>query len=433
MRRKLISSFVVLAVIVLGGWGAHTLYGRRVSATPETAVGGDGTLPAAVVKRGDVTFNVSAKGELQGGNSEMLTAPMAGGNGLSLTYLSQSGEMVKEGDVVAKFDTTEQEFKLREAQADLAEAEQQVIQAEAESEAKSEEARYELVKAKSDLRLAQLEAQRNELLSRIAARQNDLAVSSAEDRVEQLESDYEDRLGAARAGIAMQQAARTKAKVAAETAQRNIDSMTLKAKTSGYVAVQQNTQGNFNWGSYLPAIQVGDNIRAGMAVAQIPDLRNWEVTARIGELDRGHLAVGLQADIEVVALPGRKFKGKVSNIGGTTGPPWNRGFECKIAVADPAPELRPGMSVRLTVTTASMKSVLWLPSQALFESDGRKFVYVKRGSGFTPQDVNLVRRSETSVVIDGLKEGELVALASPDQIRSKNEPAKGGAIQAIQR
>src|SRR5205085_1111386 len=169
-----------------------------------------------------------------------------------------------------------------------------VVQAEAESDAKAEEARYELVKAKSDLKLAQLEAQRNELLSRIAARQNDLAVSSAEDRVKQLESDYEDRLGAARAGIAMQQAARTKAKVASETAQRNIDSMTLKAKTSGYVAVQQNTQGNFNWGSYLPAIQVGDNIRAGMAVAQIPDLRNWEVTARIGELDRGHLAVGLQ-------------------------------------------------------------------------------------------------------------------------------------------
>ena len=74
-----------------------------------------------------------------------------------------------------------------------------------------------------------------------------------------------------------------------------------------------------------------------------------------------------------------------------------------------------------------MKSVLWLPSQALFESDGRKFVYVRRGSGFTPQDVNLVRRSETSVVIEGLKEGELVALASPDQIRSKNDGAKGGA------
>ena len=181
--------------------------------------------------------------------------------------------MEKKATSIAKFDTTEQEFKLREAQADLAEAEQQVVQAEAESDAKAEEARYELVKAKSDLKLAQLEAQRNELLSRIAARQNDLAVSSAEDRVKQLESDYEDRLGAARAGIAMQQAARTKAKVASETAQRNIDSMTLKAKTSGYVAVQQNTQGNFNWGSYFR------QSRSGITSAQVWPLRKFPTFA----------------------------------------------------------------------------------------------------------------------------------------------------------
>ena len=51
-------------------------------------------------------------------------------------------------------------------------------------------------------------------------------------------------------------------------------------------------EGNFRWGSYLPALQIGDTVRAGMAVAQIPDLKNWEATARIGELDRGHLAVG---------------------------------------------------------------------------------------------------------------------------------------------
>ena len=60
---------MITVLIVLGGWGAHSLYGTRVSATPEPALGGDGTLPAAVVKRGDVASNVSAKGELQGGNS----------------------------------------------------------------------------------------------------------------------------------------------------------------------------------------------------------------------------------------------------------------------------------------------------------------------------------------------------------------------------
>lgn len=428
MRTRIIASFLTIVTLALAGWGARKLYG---TATRESKL--DTSIPSAAVKRGDVAFTVSAKGELQGGNSEMLAAPMAGGGTLALTFLRESGELVKEGDVVAQFDTTEQEFRLREALADLAEAEQQVIQVTAESEAKEEEALYELVKARSELKLAELDARRNDLLPRLVARQNDLAVAAALDKVRQLEKDNEDRVGAARAGIAMQEAARMKAKVAAETAQRNINSMTLKAKTPGYVAIQQNTQGNFNWGSYLPALQVGDNVRAGMAVAQIPDLKNWEVTARIGELDRGHLSVGQLTDIEVVALPGQKFTGKVTTIGGTMGPPWNRRFECKIALNDPSAELRPGMSVRLVINTQMMTNVLWLPSQALFESDGRKYVYVRKGDSFTPHDVTLVRRSESSVVIDGLKEGELVALANPDQIREKNRAQTGGAIQAIQR
>ena len=57
-----------------------------------------------------------------------------------------------------------------------------MVQATAESEAKAEEARYELLKARTDLKVAELEARRNELLSRIAARQNELAVSAARTR-----------------------------------------------------------------------------------------------------------------------------------------------------------------------------------------------------------------------------------------------------------
>ena len=262
------------------------------------------------MKRGDVPFTVAAKGELAGSNTEMLSAPMTGGGALGIRELRESGELVKEGDVVVQFDTTEQEYKLREAEADVAEAGQQVIQAKAESQAKEEEARYALLQARTELTLAELDSRRNELLPRITARQNELAVAAAQDKVRQLERDLKDRIGAAQAGITIQEAARAKAEAAARTAKRNIDSMTLKAKTTGYVARQQNADGNFNWGSYLPTLQVGDNVRAGMGVAQIPDLHSWEAVARIMELDRGHLAVGQEAGITVVAMPDKKFAGE---------------------------------------------------------------------------------------------------------------------------
>jgi len=282
------------------------------------------------------------------------------------------------------------------------------------------------------LTLAELEARRNELLPRITARQNELAVAAAQDKVRQLERDLKDRIAAAQAGITIQEAARAKAEAAAQTAQRNIDSMTLKAKTTGYVARQQNTDGNFNWGSYLPALQIGDNVRAGMGVAQIPDLHSWEAVARIMELDRGHLAVGQEAGITVVAMPDKRFAGKIKSIGGTTGPPWDRHFDTKISIDNPSPALRPGMNVRLLITTEVMKSVLWLPAQAVFQADNRKFVYAESAGNYARKEVKLVRSSESRVVVEGLKEGQVVALANPEQT-GKDSTKSGGASQAIQR
>lgn len=387
------------------------------------------SLPTTRVKRGDVTITVTARGELQGGNSEMLAAPMVGANEMAITYLRTPGELVKEGDPVVQFDTTEQEFKLKEAEADLAEAEQQVIQAKADNDAKEEETRYALLDARAQVKLAELECRRNPLLAAIVAKQNTLALEAARDQLRQFEQDLANRKLTSEAAVAIQDAARNKARVQAETARKNIELMTLRAKTSGYVSIQQNMNGNFMyWGMQLPALQIGDTVRAGMAVTQIPDLKNWEVTARIGELDRGHLAVGQKVGIAVAALAEKSFAGRIKEIGGTTGPPWERRFECKMTLDHPSPELRPGMSAKIVITTGVLPNVVWIPSQALFESDGRTFVYSQTASGFVPQDVKMVRRSESQVVLTGVREGQVVALAAPSQEAKR---AAGGAMKAL--
>jgi HlyD family secretion protein len=425
MKRKFAAAALGAAVLLgLLAWGGAGLR-DTIAATVADPI------PVARVRRGDVTIMVTARGELQGGNSEMLTAPMTGGNDMAITFLRTPGELVGAGDVVVQFDTTEQEFKLREAEADLAEAEQQVIQAGADSEAKEEEARYALRQAQAEVKLAELECRRNEVVAAIVAKQNLLSLEAANDRLNQIKQDLGNRKATSAAGIAIQEAARSKARIQAETAQRNIGNMTLQAKSGGYVAIMQNTSGNFMYfGMQLPVLQLGDTVRAGMGVAQIPDLKNWEVTARIGELDQGHLEAGQKAAISVPALAGRQFTGSVKNIGGVTGPPWDRRFDCRLTLDDPSPELRPGMSARIVITTGVVREALWAPSQALFESDGRKFVYLQTPAGFVPHDVKLVRRSESQVVIEGVNEGQEVALASPDE-QGRKSAVPASAAKAI--
>jgi multidrug efflux pump subunit AcrA (membrane-fusion protein) len=425
MIRNLLGLAIAAAVLGLAGWGGSKLYSDLEDRSGST-------VPVTAVKRGDVVFMVTAQGALQGGNSKVLIAPMTGSRELILTMLRKPGEAVAKDEVVAEFDTTEESYRLREAEAEAAEAALLVEQSQNEAKAREEELRYELIKARADLRVAELECGRNELLAALAARQNEIAREAAREKLEKLEKDYDSRRAAAAASIAIQIAAKNKEEMQAKSARRNIEMMTLRAPIAGYVHVERNQNSNFFYqGMQLPLLQVGDAVRPGLGVVQIPDLSSWEVTAQIGEEDRGHIAMGQPAEVGVVALPGKTYTATVSSLGGTTGPPWNRRFECKLALQGATPDLRPGMTARVVIRTHVEKNVLWVPAQALFERDGKRFVYINGAGGFTTKDVDLVRRSESQVVIKGLQEGELVAMASPIGQGEKKQQEGGGALKAI--
>ncbi|MDQ2710930.1 MAG: efflux RND transporter periplasmic adaptor subunit [Acidobacteriota bacterium] len=413
---------MVVCIVILLLTGATVLAVRAYKALRNSQ---NATVPTARVQRGNLTLTITARGDLRGQHPEMLIAPMTGGGELHITSLSKPGSLAKEGDTIVQFDTTEQEYKLKEAQADLAEAQQHILQAKAQQQAQDEEDQYALLKASSDVKLAELDVRKNPLLATIVARQNELALSAARDHLEQLRRNIANRAATNTAATLIQEAGKAKAESQATTARQNIDAMTLKAHHAGYVSIQQNSNTNFGYfGMKLPLFQLGDAVRPGMAVAEIPDLKNWEVQANIGELDRGHIAIGDTVAVQIVAVPNSAFTGHVKDIGGTGGPPWDRRFSCRLSLDQSSPQLRPGMSTTLIITTDRLQNVLWLPAQALFENDGRTFVYARSGSTFNPKDVKLVRRNETRVVVSGLAEGQVVALADPLETATKKETAK---------
>ncbi len=425
MKFRILAVVAVLAVIAIAAFGTRKLV---KAVTTQTVA----DLPSTKVRRGRVTISVTARGELQGGNTEMIVVPPTGADSTAITFLREPGEMVEAGDTVVEFDTTLQEYNLREAEADLAEAEQMVIQAQATSDAGDEENHYALLSAQSDVKLAELDVRSNKIQAALKARQNDIALEAAQGRLRQAEQNLANKTANTTAAVAIQQANLGKAKVTAEMNRKIIEGMSVKAKTSGYVNIQPNTSGNvwYYSGMTFQLLQLGDTVYSGMAVAQIPDMKNWEVSARIGELDRGHLAVGQQVSLTVVALPGKSFTGRVKTVGGTTGSPWDRHFDCRITLDQPAPEMRPGMTSNMLITAESLDSVLWIPSQALYESDGKTFVYMRTPKGFMPHDVTLLNRSESQAVIKGLNEGDVVAMSNPDQ-QIKPAGQQNGAMQAL--
>jgi len=419
-RRTIAAVALAFAAAIAVAWGALHFARAAAASAPISS-----DTPLTRVKRGSVAITVSATGALQGANAETLTAPTVAQDTLNVTFLRQPGELVQPGDTVAEFDTTQQEYNLKEAESDLAEANESLAQTESTNAATDEENTYAVQAAEAAVHTAEQDIRRKEVEAAISGRLHEIALEAAQNHLKQAQQDLINQKKSTDAGLAIQKANQAKAQMSAALARKNIDSMTLKAKTGGYVSVASNTFNTFilTRGMTIPPIQIGDSIRPGMAVAVIPDMDSWEVAAQIPELDRGHLVVGQAVTVAVVALSGKSFTGRVKSLGNTSGQAWNRTFDCRISLDKASPELRPGMSSNIVITAEVMNNVLWVPSQALFEKDGHPYVYLRTANGFVPRDVTLVDRSESQAVLTGLNEGDAVALSNPSD---QKKPATTG-------
>ena len=403
---------LVSGAIIGAGFGVS----RGLRAVIEaTADAGEGEMPTTTVRRGNVAITVSARGELQGGGAESLTVPMAGTAELPIIFLRDTGELVEAGDVVAEFDTSGQEYNLVEAEADLEEAGQELLQAEAEARIALEEARLGVATAWADLRIAELGQRGSEFLSTVEQRQNEISVVRTRNRYERAVEDLERREATAGTGIEARRAAVNEARARAATARGTMADLTLRAGTSGYVQLAENTSGlsTIYSGMHIPTFQLGDVVRPGQIVARIPDMSRWEAHAPVPETDRAFLDAGQEAIVRPKAMPGREFRGHVSLLGGASGNAAFRMFSLRIALDESDPDLRPGMSVDLVVNVETLENALWVPSQAVFDREGRWFVYRQAPEGYITHEVALVRRTESQAVITGIDEGVTIALAAP--------------------
>ena len=281
------------------------------------------------------------------------------------------------------------------------------------------------------LEISRLDQLENQFLGKIQQRRNQIAMEQATNKHEQAVRDLAHREATKDTGIGGQKAAVQEAQAKADTARQTMASLTLRAPTSGYVQLAENTNGLsvIFMGMQIPTFQLGDAARPGQTVARIPDMSAWEVSTQIPETDRAFLAVGQSATISPKAMPGRSFKGRISVLGGSAGSAWNRTFNSRIALDDADDGLRPGMSVDVTIRVETLSNVLWLPAQAVFEREGRWFVYRQAADGYITHPVTVVRRTESQAVVNGIDEGVTVALAQPGQ-RSKTSRS-GGPLGAL--
>jgi multidrug resistance efflux pump len=413
-RRRLIA-WGLLAIIFVGGIGAVMAARRSRLSTAE------GEIPIAEVRRGDLDLKIVAMGELRATHTIMLTAPPVGGGALQITRLSHTGVPVKKGDIVIQFDPSEQHYKLDQNRSELLQADQEITKAKADAAVLAAQDKVALLKDRFDVRRAELDVQKNELVSAIDGQKNQLALEQAQRVLAQLQQDMQSHTASGQATIDLAQEKRNKARLAMDQAQQNIGKMHVPATMDGLVSIGKNRDANggfFTEGMTLPEYREGDQVQPGSGVAEIIDSREMEISAKINEHERNNIQVGQSVNIKFDALPDRVFRGAVKIVGGMSLRTFwesNAGgkFDVTVQLPDSDSRLRPGLTAQIVILGDDKKNVLYIPRLALFLKDGKRIVYVKNGAGFEPREVKIQSEDESRAAIEGLTAGAEVALIDP--------------------
>ena len=301
MKKVIIRALLVL--VVLGAaYGGYRYFERM----PQKQ------LPVAItkVRRGDVIVRAYSRGELRAVRSITLTAPNLFST-VQVTKLAPLGSLAKEKDLIVELDDSELRTLLEET---LLEVEQ----IDADLAMRNNQDQVELLKSRYSVRRAELEVQRNELLAEIDAKKNLLNLEESRRRLKQLESDIKSRQEQALADLAVLQERRNKSMIDVSRAKQRIAQSKILSSITGLVSIRQN-RGSFSgsFGQQVPDIREGDTLQPGTPVADVLDLSEMEILAKVGELDRANLREGQEVKFVLDAIPDKTFHGKIKGMSGT--------------------------------------------------------------------------------------------------------------------
>ena len=423
MKRSRFGLWILGAVILAAGVGGLI----AMSVTPPKVDGDD--VPVAEVRRGDLTVEIHATGELNANHTMMVTAPPVGGDALQITSLAKTGDRVKKGDIVLEFDPSEQQYKLEQSRFELSQADEEIIKAKADAEVLAAEDKVNLLKDRYGVRRAELDVEKNELVSKIDGEKNNLALVQAKRVLAELEKDIESHRASGQAAIFLAQEKHNKAKLGMDQAQQNLEHMRVTAPMDGLVSIQKNMNasgGFFFTGMSLPDYRPGDQVQAGSAILQVLDPGGMNLVSKVPEEQHNNVKAGQTVKVGFDAIPGTVFEGTVKNVGGMTSgfffnPDSSHTFDVTIELNKNDPRLRPGLTAGIVYEGAHAVRALYIPRQALFMKDGKRVVFVRKGSSYQQREVKIQSESESRAVIDGIDESSFVALLDPTAPRKRTD------------
>jgi len=202
----------------------------------------------------------------------------------------------------------------------------------------------------------------------------------------------------------------TSAKLALETAADAVEDCRIISREGGFI-------------TSLP-YKSGEYVSAGITVAQVQSLNDMKAVITVDEVDIGKISLGDKAELTSDALLGEKVPAVVTSIAPVIETIGNaRASLVEITPEDSELSLRSGASCLASITSISKGQALTVPVGTIQTDKGKIQVFLLEDQGNSRYKLNkiVLETGLTTIddveVVDGLEEGNLVALVGKDYLR----------------
>jgi len=371
---------IVVVVLVLAGAVVGTILHNQASVVKVTTT---------KVGRQDLLSIVSGTGQIKPKTYVNVGATAFG----RITHLYvKEGDHVKRGTVLATVENVQPEATVAAQQATIVSSKTDVtsyVAAEQTAVANLNQARADLEQKKFDYdrALALYNA-------KLIAKQDFDSKKAAYDVDIATVAEREASLAQARAQTESQRAKVNQAVASQRANYDSLDKTVSRAPFDGLVTNVPVREGE--------TVVVGIQNAEGSTLMTLADMSVITAEVKVDETDIVNVTMNQPVDVTVDALPGRIFKGHVTEVGdqallrttgiatsqSTTGTEEAKDFKVVVTL-DPADasqdELRPGLSATAKITTANKPNALTIPIQALVERDptNEKALFANNGKPTT--------------------------------------------------
>ena len=403
-----------------------------------------------LVERGDLDVFVTEQGTLESAENTEIKCQVRGKN--TITWVVESGEIVKKGDELLRLDTLALEETITERikYAYLTRASAERLKAavvSAELEIKEYEFgtfKSQLMGLEKDLAIAKINwnSARNQLefremmelrgfsnsndvnQSRILAKQHEQQVQKIETDIEVLKkftrreevTRLEGNLAALRANYEAESERATADANRRDRAMEELQHCRVYAPRDGLVIHPSAAQ----W-TGAPDIEEGATVHKTQVMLLMPDLEKMQVKVGIHESMVDRVRPGMEA---IVSLTNSEIQCKVHSVASVTRPAgWWTGnvvkYDTIVKMPENTPGLKPGMSAEVRIVLGRFNDVIRIPVAAIIQTDEGEFCWVRAGERFEKRKIEIAGSNDVFVVVDrGLEVGEEVLLNPMSEVEA---------------